>query len=67
MTYTSPANYPSIRGASITDMDDTSNVYAMRKYYSFVAEVADPDADVAKVYLRAKNGTDSSSRSARTH
>jgi hypothetical protein len=50
---------PSITSASVTDMDDTDNLYAMRKYYSFEAVVNDGDGagEISKVYLRGLTGT----------
>lgn len=58
VVYTDLNNAPTITSASITDMDDTDNIYSMRKYYAFLAVVNDSDGatDLAKVCLRAKNG-----------
>jgi len=49
---------PTITSASITDMDDTDNIYAKRKGYSFQVVVNDADGatDISKVHLRAKDG-----------
>ena len=46
-------NDPTLVNASIPDMDDTDNCYAMT-YYNFTAVVADADGatDIEKVYLR---------------
>lgn len=54
--YTIPP--PTITSAAISDLDDTDNVYAMKKYYSFVVVVDDPSGatDIEKVYLQGKNG-----------
>ncbi|RLF50846.1 MAG: hypothetical protein DRN24_05880, partial [Thermoplasmata archaeon] len=51
-------NAPTITSASITDRDDTDNCYAMKKYYTFTAEVNDADgaSDIAEVRLRGKDG-----------
>jgi len=50
---------PYIVSGSISDMDTTDNIYAMRKYYSFVVTARDRDGatDIDKVYLKALNGT----------
>ncbi len=49
---------PTITSVSISDMEDTDNLYAMKKYYSFVAVVNDAEGatDIDKVYIRGKNG-----------
>ena len=49
---------PTITSASISDRDNSDNVYAMKKYYTFIVEVNDADGatDIASVYLRGKNG-----------
>ncbi len=48
---------PTITSATITDMDDTDNVYAMESYYSFRGIGEDPQgADtIAKFYMRGMN------------
>jgi len=49
-------NIPTITSATITDMDDTDNLYAMKKYYTFQVVVDDGDGavDIDKVYLQGK-------------
>ncbi|MHA1215797.1 MAG: LamG-like jellyroll fold domain-containing protein [Candidatus Thorarchaeota archaeon] len=49
---------PTITSVTITDLDDTDNCYAMRKYYAFQVVISDPDGatDIDKVYLQGKQG-----------
>jgi len=49
---------PTITSASISDRDDTDNLYAMNEYYTFTAVVNDADGatDIDKVYLQGKQG-----------
>lgn len=49
---------PTIMSASISDMDDTDNVYEMKDYYTFVVVVEDENGAtyIDKVYLQGKQG-----------
>ncbi len=49
---------PSISSATITDLDDTDNMYAMNGYYTFQINVDDPDGptDITNVSIRIIDG-----------
>jgi hypothetical protein len=53
-----PPTAPENGAASITDMDDSNNLYAQKKYYTFqqIATDADSYADIHYMRLRIKQG-----------
>jgi hypothetical protein len=55
VTYTSA---PTITSSTITDMDDTDNLYAMKKYYTFQTEITDTDGatDIKAISVRGMQG-----------
>ena len=49
---------PTITSSAITDMDDSDNCYAMKKYYNFQTEITDTDGatDIQKISVRGMQG-----------
>lgn len=58
LTFGDEEHLPEIISASILDLDDTDNCYAMKGYYGFTAVVKDGNgaANIEEVYLRGTQG-----------